>query len=65
TKDKVVEYLSSNEGREMLKNIPAEKANKILGRDDLRGITELQRNKIAEAIIEHFNNQSNFNSVFK
>lgn len=62
TKEKVLEYLSSNEGREMLKNIPAEKANKILKRIDLDNDFPLE---IADAFINHFKVDSNFNLIFK
>jgi hypothetical protein len=54
-----------NEGREALKKISADKANSMLNKVDLNDITEMQKNKITDAFIEHFSNQNNFNQIFK
>jgi hypothetical protein len=62
TKNKVVEYLSSPEGRIELKKISATQANRILGRTDL---SDLNKDAIADAFISYFNNDTNFTSIFK
>lgn len=65
SKEKVLEYLSSKEGREALKKISAEKANKMLGRNDLKDLTQTQKDKMINALIEYFENKNNFNNIFK
>ncbi|MFN3378385.1 MAG: hypothetical protein ACK41O_02960 [Runella zeae] len=49
---------------EMLKTIPADKANELLKRDDLRSGTDAEKIALANAIISHFDNLANFKKVF-
>ncbi|MFN8436970.1 MAG: hypothetical protein U0V72_04945 [Cytophagales bacterium] len=62
SKDKMLEYLSSTEGKEALKKISAEKANKMLGRIDLDNDFP---DDIANAFIDFFKKDTNFNLIFK
>ena len=60
TKEKVIEYLSSKEGSDALKQISAEKANNLLNRMDLE---DAFPNEIVDAFIEYFNNSNNFSKI--
>ena len=62
TKEKVLEYMNSTEVKEALKKISAGRANKLLNRIDLY---DAHPNEIVDAFIEYFNNQTNFNRIFK
>lgn len=57
-----MEYLSSKEGREALGKISAEKANKVLKRIDLDNDFP---DDIANAFIDYFKKDTNFNLIFK
>lgn len=65
TKEKVMEYLGSPEGRAMLKRIPASKANQLLKRTDLKDITDFQKDKITDELIKYFNSEDNFINIFR
>ncbi len=62
TKEKLVEYLSTNESKEALKKISAEKANKLLNRTDL---DDDLPEEIVEAIINSFKDDKNYKLIFR
>lgn len=63
TKEKLVGWLEEN--KEALKGIDPDRANSLLNRMDLRGVTELQKDKIANTFIDYFKNDINYNKIFK
>ena len=54
--------MSSVEGRLALGNLGAQKSNMMLGRSDL---SDLFKPEISDAWIQYFNNQTNFEAIFK
>lgn len=62
TKEQVNAFLSSPEGRVALSNIDAAQANRLLG---LSNLSNTNKPAIAQAFIDHFNVENNFNLIFK
>ncbi len=62
TKEQVNAFLSSTEGRVALSNIDAAQANRLLG---LSNLSNTNKPAIAQAFIDHFNVENNFNLIFK
>lgn len=53
--------LRTNDGRNVLKQINADKANKLLNRSDL---IDTAPDAIADAFINYFDNNTNFSKIF-
>ncbi|MBB6005504.1 hypothetical protein [Arcicella rosea] len=60
-KSDIITMLRTNDGRNVLKQINADKANKLLNRSDL---IDTAPDAIADAFINYFDNNTNFSKIF-